>query len=400
MARSDIGSAANLLDRAVDLTIEDDDFRFQVMLRLGIALARAGNSTRAEQVFASVVDGSEDPRMRLHARIERAFVHIFQASPQALTEAQDLVEESTSTFERIGDASGMAKALRLMATIFWIKAQFHPGVEALRRAIEYARGHDKFQEMQITSDLIMAMAFGSTPVQEVIREGEQMLERVQDRIVRATLLSTLRLMYAWLGNFDHARDLGERATIMCRDLGQHVLLGWWSEEAALVEIAAGNLTAAEQELRRGCDALAEMGEKAALSTKATILADVLFEQGRYEEADQYATLSEGAAAPDDIASQARWRAVRSKIMATRGNSDQAKQLSQEAVDLVDTSDDLDLRGEIWLCRAETQRLTGQTKQAVESAKVSLNLYEQKGNIMSATKARRFVEEMIGETAAR
>jgi ATP/maltotriose-dependent transcriptional regulator MalT len=387
------------LDRAVELTVEADQFRFEVMLHLGIALARAGNSTRAERVFTSVVDGSGDPSTRLHASMERAFVHIFQSSPKALSEAQELVEESISALEKLDDASGMAKAWRLMATVSWIKAQFHPGIESLRRALEYAKGHDRFQEMQITSELIMALAFGPTPVQEVIREGEQMLDQVEDRIVRATLLSTLRLMYAWVGQFDHARDLGERATKICRDLGHNVLLGWWTEEAALVEIAAGNLAAAEQELRRGCDALTEMGEKAALSTKAAILADVIFSQGRFEEADQWVALSEKTAARDDIASQARWKSVRSKIMATRGNRDRAIRLAQEAVDLVDSSDDLDLRGEVWLCCAKTQRLTAQSTQALESAKVSVDLHEKKGNIMSATRARRLVEELIGEASA-
>jgi tetratricopeptide (TPR) repeat protein len=202
--------------------------------------------------------------------------------------------------------------------------------------------------MEITSELIMAMAFGSTPVQEVIRQGEEMLEHIEDRVVVATLLSILRLMYAWLGEFDHARNLGESAEAICRDLGQHVLLAWWSEEAALVEVAAGDFTSAEEKLRDGCDALGRMGENASLSTKAALLADILFSAGRYVEAEEYVALSERAADPDDIASQARIRAVKSKIMATRGKTAETIALAQEAVSLADTSDDLDLRGETWL----------------------------------------------------
>jgi hypothetical protein len=187
-----------------------------------------------------------------------------------------------------------------MANVSWNKAQFDTGIEALCRAPAHARGRDKFQEGQITSELIMAMAFGPTPVQEVIREGEQMLDA--SRTGSSSLLFFPHsdwCTHRWVG-FDHARELGQRATAICHDLGQHVLLARWSEEAALVEIAAGDLTAAEQELRRGCDALADMGEQAALSTKAAFLAEVIFAQGRHEEADECVALSKRSAPPDDI----------------------------------------------------------------------------------------------------
>ena len=399
MARSDVASAVNLLERAVDLSQEVDESRFEVMLNLGTSLTRIGNTKRAEQVLTAVAEGSGDASMRLHANIERAFVALAQALPQSHARSQHLAEKSIRVFEQLGDRVGTAKAWRLMATVSWNKAQFDTGIEALRRALHFAQGHDKFLEMQITSELIMAMAFGPTPVQEVIRQGEEMLEHVEDRVVIATLLSTLRLMYAWLGEFDHARELGDRAEALCRDLGQHVLLAWWCEEAALVELAAGDLTSAEEALRRGCDALARMGENASLSTRAAELADILCSQRRYGEAEEYAALSERTADPDDIASQARMRAVRARIMASRGGTVEAIALAQEAASLADTSDDLDLRGYIWHSRADALRRIERIGEAVHSAKTAVALYEQKGNIVSAAKARKLLEELIGGASA-
>jgi hypothetical protein len=98
------------------------------MLRLGIALARNGNSTRADQVLASVIEASSDPRIRLHASIERAFVQMAQATPGAFTGSHRLAEESISVFEGLGDTSGIAKAWRLIATVAWNRAQFDTGV--------------------------------------------------------------------------------------------------------------------------------------------------------------------------------------------------------------------------------------------------------------------------------
>jgi hypothetical protein len=81
---------------------------------------------------------------------------------------------------------------------------------------------------------------------------------------------------------------------------------------------AGDLPAAELELRRGVELLEGMGERAYLSTLGAMLADVLELVDKDDEAGRFARVSEEASDPDDIDSQARWRAVKAKLLAKRG----------------------------------------------------------------------------------
>ena len=73
--------------------------------------------------------------------------------------------------------------------------------------------------------------------------------------------------------------------------------GWVTEEAsasqvsATVEILAGDLGAAERELRRGCEVLMRIGERGYLSTSAGMLANVLASMDRLEEAEHFIALS-------------------------------------------------------------------------------------------------------------
>ena len=107
---------------------------------------------------------------------------------------------------------------------------------------------------------------------------------------------------------------------------------------------AGDLAAAESELRADYRRLEEMGERNYISTTAGLLADVLYRQGRYNESAEFAGICEHLASPDDVASQFHWRCVRGKLRARQGEIDEAEALLSAATALIETSDQLDLQG--------------------------------------------------------
>jgi tetratricopeptide (TPR) repeat protein len=263
----------------------------------------------------------------------------------------------------------------------------------LERALMYARkAGDNFQAPQIAGELVSVLCFGPLPADEVIRRCDDILQQTEERLTRATIYSALRLAYAQTGDFRHARQLGQRAEEIARDLGQAVLLGMWSEERALVELLAGNLEAAELLLRDGCDALAAMGEKGFLSTRLAELAQVLCDQDRYDEAETYTTLSRDTAAPWDVASQARWRFAQARVLASRGEIEASERLSQEAIEISRGSDDLDMRGDVLMNCAQALVLAKRHADAAAPLKDAIRLYEQKGNVVSAAKARKLLTE--------
>ena len=65
------------------------------------------------------------------------------------------------------------------------------------------------------------------------------------------------------------------------------------------------------------------GRPAFNSTITELLAQVLCDQGRYDEAESFAERSRGLTAEDDFASQSGWRMAKARILAHRGEVDEA-----------------------------------------------------------------------------
>jgi tetratricopeptide (TPR) repeat protein len=138
-----------------------------------------------------------------------------------------------------------------------------------------------------------------------------------------------------------------------------------------------------------------MGETGRLSTLAGILADVVYRQGRYDEADSLAELSKRVTAPDDLASQMLWRSVRAKIAARRGDFDVAQALAQEAAALADSTNAFGLHGDVRMDLAEVLSLAGRREEAAVALKRAIELYEAKGISVLTEKARALLSELTG-----
>jgi hypothetical protein len=74
------------------------------------------------------------------------------------------------------------------------------------------------------------------------------------------------------------------------------------------------------------------------------------------------------------------------VDARGAHSDRAESLVAEAVELSSRSDALNLRGDALLDLADVQRALGHDREAADSLRRALALYEQKGNVVSARAA--------------
>jgi hypothetical protein len=139
-----------------------------------------------------------------------------------------------------------------------------------------------------------------------------------------------------------------------------------------------------------------MGERNYISTTAGLLADVLYRRGRYQESAEFAGVCEHLASPDDVASQFYWRCVRGKLKARQGGIDEAESLLSAATALIETSDQLDLQGSGLLDFAEVRELAGASADATALTEKAAVLFERKGNIVSALKARQLAERLLSQ----
>jgi tetratricopeptide (TPR) repeat protein len=204
-------------------------------------------------------------------------------------------------------------------------------------------------------------------------------------------MDALAVHEAMLGHFDAARELIERVRAMTEDLGLARGLPFIlrAEHAWIVETLAGDAAAAEGEIRAAYEVLErwKMGEKGLLSTQAARLAQSLYVQQRYEEAEYQTRISEQAGASDDMMTQVLWRQVRAKALARRGEDGAAEDLAREAVVLAEPTDALDMRADALVDLAEVLRLVGRKDERKGVLEDALRLYEQKGNVVSAARAR-------------
>ena len=171
----------------------------------------------------------------------------------------------------------------------------------------------------------------------------------------------LAALHAMAGDFDEARRLVRAGDEILGELGD--LQSAVAQQEALVEMLAGEPAAAEARLRWGYERLEQMGEKALLASTAAMLAQVLYAQGRHDEAAELCGVSEEAAAEDDISAQIGWRSVRAKLLAGEGRADEAQALADEAVRLAERTDFLTLHADALLDLGEVLSAGGRADEA-------------------------------------
>jgi len=146
-------------------------------------------------------------------------------------------------------------------------------------------------------------------------------------------------------------------------------------------------------LRSGYEQLEEMGETSNSPDLAAMLARALEAQGNREEALRFSEISSRVAPPGDLSAQVQWRAARAKVLAGLGETKDAQRLAREAVALAAESDFLVLRGDALLVLGEVLRTAGRADEAARTVAEALEFYEQKGNTVSAGRARALLSDM-------
>jgi ATP/maltotriose-dependent transcriptional regulator MalT len=242
----------------------------------------------------------------------------------------------------------------------------------------------------------VALTLGATPVPEATRRIEELLTQVRgSRAVEALLLASLAELRAMEGRTADARDLLERARGAVDDLGYLAQLAVVPFYGGVTELLADDPHAAEQTLRPALQPLEQMGETSTYCSIVAVLAQAVYVQGRYEEAEELTRLSEQKARLNDVHAQVTWRSVRIKALARRGEVAEAQGLAQEALAFARDSDFLNAHGTALLDLAEVHRIAGRNAEAVPAVEEAVRLYEEKGNTVDAARAKAALAELRG-----
>ncbi len=316
-------AAVNLLERGVALLPRTSSSRGFALLELAIALMRSGAFAAAEGALEEALDlgrAEGDRRLELRALIEREFFRIFTNAKTPAEEITRIAEEAIPALEALGDDAGVAKAWHLLSEPGVDACRWGERAAALEHALEHARrAGDAREAARAAGFLMQAIQLGPTPVDAAIDRAQLFLRESEgDRLLTASILSSLAVLLAMRGEFDEARAQWARARALWDELGMAHSRAIRAIDGSTIELLAGDVEAAERELRTGYRMLEEIGDVHFRPTIAAYLAAALVagERLRRRRGDRRVRASR-TPAEDDIVTQVMWRVALAQVQSVR-----------------------------------------------------------------------------------
>jgi class 3 adenylate cyclase/tetratricopeptide (TPR) repeat protein len=388
--RGDVPAAINLLTRATELLPTEGSESRRLEIELGWALFDNGQLDRAEAAFVTSRDHAEiagDDAVACRARVGLLMLETQRNEPieEQLVAAQREIE----TLERLGDDAGLAEALEAEGMLQTWLGRTAAAAASSERAARHARASEHRRlERRVQASKVIQEAWGHLAAAEGVRACDELLERARGTALEPYVLAARALHRAWLGEVADARKDIRHARTLLADFGDELMASATGMIEAHVELAAGEPRAAEATARPAYEALARIGDQGYRSTVGCYLARAVYEQGRYAEAETLALEAGALASADDFSSQSLARRVRARVLAQRGELENAEALAREAVDTTARTDSFGERGDALADLADVLMLAGRVDEADACLDAAAELYERKGALALAEAARR------------
>ena len=276
-ARGDLPAATNLLARAAALREAGDPERIELLVDLGEAQLERGTFAEATATLdeaATAAAAIGDARLEARAILNKRYVEIYAGDAGASPHALEAAANAIPIFEAADDRAGLALAWRLRVVVHGTAGRYDEAAAAAERVVEYAVAAGDARMAARGAQIYASVALvGTLPASEVRERCERLRAQVAgDRKSDAIILGVLAQVYAMQGDFGRAREESERQRQMLDELGPSVTAMATSIERARVESLAGDLAAAERELRADDAALAVLDERYFRSTVVGMLA--------------------------------------------------------------------------------------------------------------------------------
>jgi class 3 adenylate cyclase/tetratricopeptide (TPR) repeat protein len=394
LSRGDLHAATKLLERAVALLDREDPRQAELVCDLSIAMREQGRFDEADAGLTGVVDRSEaDPTVRARAELLRTHLRTMRGGSQA--SALQNAERLTALLQDRGAERELGEAYMLLGVLRTWRGTARAGRQAYDRAVELAKRSGNSRVLAQTHWWRLGNAlWGPTTVEDGLELCRLTREETESRATAAAVTHIE-------GAFLILREKVSRATLdrvaeagaVLEELGQVV-----SRQSARMTVAypllyTGEVGRAEEQLRIANERLRKVDERGFLSTISALLALALCAQGRYEEAGAFSRESEEIGAPDDLTTQASWRAARAQILAERGEADAAIAVGREGVALIDSTDMTTDRTTAHVGLGSAFAILGRRDEARGSFERGAELLSEKGALGAVAYVQRLIAEL-------
>jgi hypothetical protein len=382
-----IQTAVGALERAIELLPMGQPDRLRAQLDLAEVLEMT-DPARSMQLYEEVFEsaGTAEYRLtQLHAELGKLELGWFQHYTGDWEQDQRRIQQIIVELEPSGDALLLARAWRLVAQLDHTRALANDGLDACRKALEFARqAGDERLQAKITQLNLYVLYWSPASLDEIDRAADQTVTEARNRGLyglEAGGLGVQARIAALRGRFPEARQLLQRASRVLPESPDLLMIGNDVLSEAIVELAAGDLERAGRLLERGLEEADHgiVGSRSQIAHIASLLARTRLLQGREADAERAVEIAERASVASEISAQARWRQVKGLLLARRGGADSARQLVQEAVNGTRRTQSPDIQAQALTDLAEVLRLAGDRSHAAEAAEQALALYRQRGD---------------------
>jgi predicted ATPase/DNA-binding SARP family transcriptional activator len=338
LARGQLEKGRDWLQRALSAHPDRDELRAELLGLLGAIVYERGEMARADEVLTEGLElarAAANQTLEAELRVRHADVRV-SLGAIGFREALRECEEAAEILETAGDFGALADAwVAIGRFCFWLSDT--PNAQAaLERAVAYAgQSGNRGAELDAQEWLAATFVDLTVPTDVAIGQQERLLESVRgEPRSEAGVLGPLACVYGFAGRFEDARRTIARCRATHAEFG--AVLDWAATaiHAGRIELLAGDPVAAERELREGYDALLSLRQIGYLSTMTLFLADSLYAQGRYEEAEHLVDQASVTAFDDDLEDQVHLRLIGARLHARCGQLDAAERLAQEAAEIV------------------------------------------------------------------
>jgi class 3 adenylate cyclase/tetratricopeptide (TPR) repeat protein len=387
-SRGDYHAVASLLVRATSLMPLSPE-RARLQVELAYALYEAGRDAEA----SAAISDAREAAASLGDRGTAALVLVHETRFQGSATAEDsdgailVFEQAVETFAGLGEDRARAVTERLLG--LWLaQAGRIEGIAVLEQALRHAEeAGDPSVRREVIGTLLGQLKNGPTPVEEGIERCERLLASSRsDRLLEALIERILCAFYAMAGRFDEAVAAARRSSLVLDELDQRTVAVSRDSTTEALQLA-GDPDGAEHELLRRYTHFRDTNFERRAIDSAYLLANFYCDEGRWEEAERFASLYRDSPVTIEHGQGASRLATEARLAAHAGRLAEAVALARRAVAGAETANRVRHRTRAWFALAEVQRAAGNEAAAQVALERLLELCEQKGNVVTAARVR-------------